>query len=69
MSATRGSSRKGFSIRKHPNGNFSIAVPTHIGKLVPEGTVFRFEWTEEGILLCPVGQDPPLPQWIRKEKS
>lgn len=47
---------------------YSLHVPTEIGVLVPEGTKFTVELTEDGILFRPVLDkvvlpDPP-PRWV-----
>lgn len=45
-----------------------LTVPSTIAKLLPWGTVFRCELTEEGILYRPTegvaAADPQLPDWV-----
>ena len=62
---TRGGSRKGYPIRERTSGGYYTAIPTYIGRHVPEGETFKAELVEEGILLRRVDPTPDLPAWVQ----
>jgi hypothetical protein len=46
--------------------SFEVSVPREIAEKVPDGTRFKVELTEEGILYRIIRPTPPLPSWAKE---
>jgi hypothetical protein len=55
-----------YALRHGKGGGYSIGVPTEIGKLIPPGTKFAFQVTDDGFaysIVKPLDREG-LPSWI-----
>lgn len=66
---TTADGRQIYTLRRNGKDGFALAVPGEIGKMIPSGTQFAFELTDDGFAYSIVETttfEDGLPNWLTR---